>query len=65
MELYVKRLEPDTEYHDLLLEAVRSFEQKVAEMTELYREKAKGLVKTEFVESSYVCDELELEMEGE
>jgi predicted phage-related endonuclease len=65
MPLYVKRLKPDLEYHALLLEAARSFEQKVAEMTELYKAKAEGLVETEFVELNYIGDELEMETEGE
>ena len=65
MKLYVKRVKPDLEYQALILEAARSFEQKVAEMTALYIEKSKGLIKTEFVEIDYRGDELELEIEGE
>ncbi len=53
MPLYVKRLKPDPEYHALLLEAARSFEQKVVEMTALYEAKSKGLVETEWLDMSF------------
>ena len=53
MPLFVKRVEPDKEIHDLIETAISKFYERVDAILEIYRDNASKLVQTERVELDF------------